>query len=355
VAETQEKEFDPTPRRLEQAREKGNVLKAKEPVTVGLLMAAVGMFSVWGASAFATLEHIAARLFRQSTQTPVTVPSIRTLAAEIGLELAGVLGPFFLILAVVAFALNVVQSGWTVSLTPLQPQLSRVSPLQGLKRIFSSKGAFGFLKALLKMGVVGPVVYLILEPMLPKIMRLHRLRLPGILERAGGWFFDLLWTLLAALLVVAALDFAFEWWKYYEDLKMTKEDLEDEQKETEGDPEMEEKRREKQEELAKQPRMDHAVMKSDAVVTNPTHYAVALRYDPEEAAAPQVLVKGVRKRAAYIKRLAEEFGVPTVENRSLAHALYDNVPEEEEIPEDLYPAVATILAEVYKQQRDETG
>jgi flagellar biosynthetic protein FlhB len=255
----------------------------------------------------------------------------------------------------VAFALNVVQSGWTVSLTPLQPQLSRVSPLQGLKRIFSSKGAFGFLKALLKMGVVGPVVYLILEPMLPKIMRLHRLRLPGILERAGGWFFDLLWTLLAALLVVAALDFAFEWWKYYEDLKMTKEDLEDEQKETEGDPEMEEKRREKQEELAKQPRMDHAVMKSDAVVTNPTHYAVALRYDPEEAAAPQVLVKGVRKRAAYIKRLAEEFGVPTVENRSLAHALYDNVPEEEEIPEDLYPAVATILAEVYKQQRDETG
>jgi flagellar biosynthetic protein FlhB len=163
----------------------------------------------------------------------------------------------------------------------------------------------------------------------------------------------MLWVLLAALFVVAALDFAFEWWKYYEDLKMSKKDLEDEQKETEGDPEMEEKRREKQQELAEQPRMDHAVMKSDTVVTNPTHYAIALRYDPDEAPAPRVLLKGVRKRALHIKQLAKEYDVPTVENRSLAHALYENVPEEEEIPEDLYPAVATILAEVYKQQRNE--
>jgi flagellar biosynthetic protein FlhB len=354
VAETQEKKFDPTPRRLEQAREEGNVLKAKEPVTVGLIMAAVAMFSMWGATAFATLEHVAARLFRQSAQTDITIPSIRLLTTEILLELAGVLGPFFVVLMVVASALNLVQSGWTVSLKAVQPKLSRVNPLQGLKQIFSSKGAFGFFKTILKIGVVGPIAYLFLEPLLGKIMKLHRLSLTAILGRASDWFFELLWTLLAALLVVAALDFAFEWWKYYEDLKMTQEDLEDEQKETEGDPEMEEKRREKQEELAKQPRMDHAVMKSDAVVTNPTHYAVALRYDPEEAPAPQVLLKGVRKRALHIKQLAEEHEVPMVENRSLAHALYENVPEEEEIPEDLYPAVATILAEVYKQQRNET-
>jgi flagellar biosynthetic protein FlhB len=350
VAETQEKEFDPTPRRLEQAREKGNVLKAKEPVTVGLLMAATAMFSLWGSSAFATLEHVAGRLFRQSTQTPLTVPTLRTLVVELGMELAIALGPFFLVMAIVAFSLNVVQSGWNVSLTAVQPKLSRISPLQGLKQIFSSKGAFGFLKTLLKIGVVGPVTFLVVEPMLPKIMRLQRLALPAILERAADWFFELLWTLLAALFVVAALDFAFEWWKYYEDLKMSKKEMEDEQKETEGDPEMEEKRREKQQELAEQPRMDHAVMKSDTVVTNPTHYAVALRYDPEEAPAPRVLVKGVRKRALYIKELAAEYGVPTVENRSLAHALYENVPEEDEIPEDLYPAVATILAEIYEQQ-----
>ncbi len=325
------------------------MLQATEPVTVGLLMTAVAMFSLWGGFAFSTLEHIAERLFRQSTQIPLTVPTLQTLTMEIGLELARVLGPFFLALGIVAIALNVVQSGWNLSLTPLQPKLSRISPLQGLKQIFSSEGAFGFLKTLLKIGLVGPVGYLVLEPMLPKMMKLQTLPLPAILERAADWFFEFLWTILAALLVVAALDFAFEWWKYYEDLKMSKKEMEDEQKETEGDPEMEEKRREKQQDLAEQPRMDHAVMKSDTVVTNPTHYAVALRYDPDEAPAPRVLVKGVRKRALRIKELADEFGVPMVENRSLAHALYENVPEEEEIPEDLYPAVATILAEVYNQ------
>ena len=348
MADTQEKEFDPTPRRLEKAREKGNVLRAKEPVSVGLLMTAVALCSVGGAAAFSTLERVAARLFRQSTQTPLTVPSVQTLTLNVGLDLAAVLAPFFLTLSVVAVALNVVQSGWALSVTPLQPKLSRISPLQGLKRIFSSKGAFGFAKALLKIGAVGPLTYLAVEPMLPKILDLHTLPLPAILDHALGWLFELLWKMLAALLVVAALDFAFEWWKYYEDLKMSKKEMEDEQKETEGDPEMEEKRREKAQELAKQPRMDHAVMKSDTVVTNPTHYAVALRYDPDEAPAPRVLVKGVRKRALRIKELAEEFGVPMVENRSLAHALYENVPEEEEIPEDLYPAVATILAEVYQ-------
>jgi flagellar biosynthetic protein FlhB len=349
VADTQEKEFDPTPRRLEKAREEGNVLRAKEPVSVGLLMTAVAVFSFGGATAFSTMQHVAGKLFRQSTQTTLTVPSIRTLVAEIGLELAGVLSPLFLAMAVMAVVLNVAQSGWNLSFTPVQPKLSRISPLQGLKQIFSSKGAFGFAKALLKIGVVGPLTYFVVKPMLPKIVKLQTLPLSGILSRATGWLFELLWKMLAALLVVAALDFAFEWWKYYEDLKMSKKEMEDEQKETEGDPEMEEKRREKAKELAEQPRMDHAVMKSDTVVTNPTHYAIALRYDPDEAPAPRVLVKGVRKRALRIKELAAEFGVPMVENRSLAHALYENVPEEEEIPEDLYPAVATILAEVYNQ------
>ncbi|MFB6272191.1 MAG: flagellar biosynthesis protein FlhB [Salinibacter sp.] len=347
--DTQQKDFDPTPRRLEKAKEQGNVLRAKEPVSVGLLLTAVAAFAIGGGAAFDTIKHVAERLFRQSTQTPLTISSVHTLATEIVLELAEALAPFFLAMAIVAITLNVVQSGWNISFVPLQPKLSRISPLQGLQQIFSAKGAFGFVKALLKIGVVGPITYFVVKPMLPKIMELHTLPLSAILARATGWLLEMLWKMLGALLVIAALDFAFEWWKYYEDLKMSKKEREDEQRETEGDPEMEEKRREKQEELAKQPRMDHAVMKSDAVVTNPTHYAVALRYDPEEAPAPRVLAKGVRKRALRIKELAAEFGVPMIENRSLAHALYENVPEEEEIPEDLYPAVATILAEVYRQ------
>jgi len=350
MSETQEKEFDPTPRRLEKAEEKGNVLRAKEPVSVGLLMTALAILSYGGGAGFDVLQNVAARLFLQSAQTPLNVQTVQTLTLEIGIQLASMLLPLFIALSVVGVALNVVQSGWNLSFTPVQPELSRINPLQGLKQIFSSKGAFGFAKTLLKIGVVGPLAFFVLKPMLPEMVKLHTLPLPVILEHAMAWLFELLWKILAGLLVIAALDFAFERWKYYEDLKMTKEEMDDEQKETEGDPEFEEKRREKAQELAQQPRMDHAVMKSDAVVTNPTHYAVALRYDPDEAPAPRVLVKGVRKRALYIKELAAEFDVPTFENRSLAHALYENVPEQEEIPEDLYPAVAAILAEVYDQQ-----
>jgi flagellar biosynthetic protein FlhB len=352
MSETQEKEFDPTPRRLEKAREKGNVLRAKEPVSVGLLLTAMAAFSVGGASAFTDLQDLASRLFLRSARMPLNVQSVQRLVAEIGVQLAEIMAPLFIALVVVSVGLNLVQSGWNVSFTPIQPQLSRVSPLQGLKQIFSSKGAFGFAKTLLKIGVVGPIAYFAMEPLIPKMVRAYTLPLPALLDHAAEWFFALMWSILAGLVVIAALDYAFERWKYYEDLKMSKKEMEDEQKETEGDPEFEEKRREKAKELAQQPRMDHAVMKSDAVVTNPTHYAIALRYDPEEAPAPRVLLKGVRKRALRIKELAAEFDVPTFENRSLAHALYENVPEEEEIPEDLYPAVAAILAEVYEERGD---
>jgi len=350
MSETQEKEYDPTPRRLEKAREEGNVLRAKEPVSVGLLLTAMAALSIGGASAFTALQDLASRLFLRSARMPLNGQSVQRLVAEIGVQLAEIMAPLFIALVVVSVGLNLVQSGWNVSFTPIQPQLSRVNPLQGLKQIFSSKGAFGFAKTLLKIGVVGPIAYFAMEPLIPKMVRAYTLSLPALLDHAADWFFALMWKILAGLVVIAALDFAYERWKYYEDLKMSKKEMEDEQKETEGDPEFEEKRREKAKELAQQPRMDHAVMKSDAVVTNPTHYAIALRYDPEEAPAPRVLLKGVRKRALRIKELAAEFDVPTFENRSLAHALYENVPEEEEIPEDLYPAVAAILAEVYEER-----
>jgi len=350
VSEAQEKTFDPTPRRLEKAREKGNVFRSQEVVSVGLLTAAVGLMVVGGAFAFSTMQDITARLFLQANQTPLNIRSVPTILAEIGLQLAGVMTPFLVVLMMAGIGLNVAQSGWNVSFKPVQPKFSRVNPLKGLKRIFSSRGAFGTLKALIKLGAVGPVAYLVGRRALPDIVAMHRLPLPAALENAAGWMVVLLLQMVAALLVLAALDFAYEKWKYKEDLKMTKKEVEDEQKETEGDPHLKSKRREKAMEMSKQPRMDHAVMKSDVVVTNPTHYAIALRYDPEEAPAPQVLVKGIRKRALHIKQLAADLGVPTVENRPLAHALYDSVPEEQEIPEDLYPAVAAVLAEVYSER-----
>lgn len=156
--------------------------------------------------------------------------------------------------------------------------------------------------------------------------------------------------LLLALTVLSVPDFAFEKWKYTKDLKMTDQEVKEERKQQEGDPMVKGQRLKRARELALRPRLDHAVLKADVVVTNPTHYAIALHYRPEEMMAPRVLAKGLRKRALRIKALAQEHGVPTVEDRPLARALYDGVAEGGEIPEELYPAVATILAEIYRQR-----
>ena len=346
----QEKVFDPTPQRLKKAREEGNVFQSKEIASVGLLITAVVVFFAGGAFAFGALRDLTARLFLQATDTTLSVQSIPALLTHTGLQVAGVLLPFFGALVAVAVALSVLQTGWNVTFKPLQPKANRISPLQGLKRIFSPKGLFEVVKALIKIAVVGPLAYFAVVRHLPEIVVLHTLPLPTILTTASGWIFELLSQMLGALLLLAGLDFAFEKWKYKEDLKMTKKEIKDEAKESEGDPHLKGKRREMAREMAQRPRMDHAVLKADVVVTNPTHYAIALYYDPAKAAAPQVLVKGMRKRALRIKTLAAEMDVPTVENRPLAHALYDGVPEEEEIPEELYPAVAAVLAEVYRQR-----
>lgn len=346
--EKHEKVHDPTPQRLRKAREEGNVFQSKEIVSVGMLMIAAAMLFWGGPHAFDALQRMAARLYREAPHTTLTVRSIPALFSQIGWTLAPVLAPFFGVLVLAGLALNVAQTGLNFTLKPLQPKANRISPLQGFKRIFSSKGLFNVAKSVVKVAVVGPLAYFAIKGRMDEILMLHTLPLPTILGTASGWIFALLAQMLGALLLLSGIDFAFEKWKYTQDLKMTEQEMKEETKQSEGDPHMKGKRREMAQKLAHGPRMDHAVLQADVVVTNPTHYAIALRYEPETAAAPRVLVKGLRKRALRIKRLAQDLGVPTVENRPLAHALYDSVDEEQEIPEDLYPAVAAVLAEVYR-------
>ncbi len=345
-----EKIHDPTPQRLLKAREEGNVFQSKEVISVGMLMIAAAMLFWGGPHAFDALERTAARLYRNAPTTTLTVRSMPVLLGQIGWTLAPVLVPFFGVLMLAGAGLNVAQTGLNWTLKPLQPKGSRISPLQGFKRLFSSKGLFTAGKSIVKVAVVGPLAYFAVKGRMDEILMLHTLPLPTILTTATGWIFMLVAQMLGALLLLSGIDFAFEKWKYAQDLKMTEQELKEENKQNEGDPHMKGKRKAMAQEMARRPRMDHAVLQADVVVTNPTHYAIALRYDPETSAAPRVLVKGIRKRALRIKGLAQDLGVPTVENRPLAHALYDSVDEEQEIPEELYPAVAAVLAEVYRQR-----
>ena len=226
-----------------------------------------------------------------------------------------VVGPLFAALLAVALGANIIQSGWVMSAKPLRPKGSRISPAEGAKRLFSTKGLFELGKALSKVVIVGPVVFFALRAWLPDILVLHTVSLDAAFGAAGGWTLGLLAQMLLALLLVSGADYAFGKWKHTQDLKMTHQEVKDEGKESEGDPQLKGKRRALAREAALRPRLDHAVLQADVVVTNPTHYAVALAYDPTDG-APRVFVKGMRKRAQRIKALAAEHKRPDGRERA---------------------------------------
>ena len=345
-----DKQFDPTPQRLKKAFEEGNVYRSRELASVGLLATAALVIGIGMPGALGVLRGMTARVYTEAPTAVLTPSSVPTLLSQIGADALVVVGPLFAALFVVALGANVVQSGWTISGKPLKPKGSRISPVEGAKRLFSSKGVFELGKAIVKVIIVGPVVYLAVKAWLPDILSLHTVPLDVAFKAAGGWTLGLLMQMLLALVLLSGVDYAFGKWKHVQDLKMTHQEVKDETKESEGSPEMKGKRRQIARERALRPRLDHAVLKADVVVTNPTHYAVALAYDAEDGHAPKVLVKGMRKRALRIKALAAEHGVPTVENVPLARALHASVEEGAFIDESLYQAVATVLAEVYLQR-----
>ena len=348
MADKDDKQFDPTPQRLRKAREEGNVFKAQDMVSVVSLMIGMSVLVAGMPAGFGAMKTLSKQIFLASSTTTINASSLPPLMVEIGSKVMVILLPFMLALMVVGVGMNVAQSGWNVTMKPLEPKPEKISPIKGMKRIFSAKGLFTTFKSVLKILIVGPIAYFNITGKLPEILMLHTLALPAILSTATQWIVVLLAQLIIVLFILSAIDFAFEKWKYKEDLKMSKQEIKDEAKESEGNPQVKVRRRQIARDIARRPRLDHAVLKADVVVTNPTHYAVMLRYDPEEAAAPIVLAKGIRKRALRIKALAKEHGVPTVEDRPLARALYATVEETQEIPPDLYPAVAAVLAEIYR-------
>ncbi len=345
-----DKQLDPTPRRIQKAREDGNVFKSQETTSVGMLVAGVSVLAVGTPLAFDAMSGLMAYVFLGAAQTDFNLNTLPRILADLGFRVAWILAPLFGVLMVAAVALNLFQSGFLLTTKPLMPKGNRLNPGSGLKRIFSSQGAFNFFKALVKVALVAPIAYAHIEKRLPDIMMLHTHPLEDITSVSGSWILSMIVQMLMMLALLSAADFAYEKWRYKKGLKMSHQEVKDESKDQEGNPEVKGKRRQKALEITRRGRLDHAVLKADVVVTNPTHYAVALRYDPSESDAPRVIVKGIRKRALRIKELAREHGIPTVEDRPLARALYASVEEEQSIPEELFPAVAALLAEIYRQQ-----
>lgn len=334
-------------RRIEQAREDGHVPQSRELSTFLVLMAAV--VAMWVSSNWLTghmtelmrdgLSFGHAQAFRQDLM-------MTTLVRLCWKALAS-LAPFFVVVMIAAVAAPICMGGMVFSNKAFQVDLSRVNPLSGIKRVISLSGLAELVKGILKSVLIGFVGYWVLWA--------HRQEILGLmsmpLESGMGMFAHLI--LLSSLLVVASLGFVaaadvpFQLWQYYDHLKMTKEELKQELKEQEGDPQIKARIRARQREMAKR-RMMEAVPKADVVVTNPTHYAVALKYESEAMGAPKVVAKGADYVAQAIRELAQEHHVPLLEAPPLARALYHHTKLDDQIPAALYTAVAEVMAYVYR-------
>ena len=350
MSERDERTEEPTAKRLADARNQGQVFRSQEVLSVGMLLIGISIIAFGASWAVSRLADVMAGILLESGTKSLTTSSVQALAMEYGLRVVGILLPLMLTLMVAGILFNVVQSGWNFTFKTIEPQTRKISPIQGFKRIFGTQGLFQFFKSLLKIIIVGPVAYFHIRGLMREIVVLHMQPLESVFSTAGQWILLLFYKVIVILVFLSVLDFVYERWRFKQNMKMTKQEIKDERKQTEGDPKIKKERFKMALRLARRPRLDHAVLKADVVVTNPTHYAVALQYDAKVAPAPRVLVKGIRKRALRIRQLALENKTPIVENPPLARALYGSVSESQEIPEELYPAVATILAAIYRKK-----
>jgi len=342
-----------SPRRLEKAREEGQVARSQELTTFTLLIAASGSLWVIGSIIIRKLSAVLERGLRIEQQVifdpALLLPRLFQLALDGLLAIAPLLG-WLVIIALVA---PMLLSGWLFSSKALFPDFKRLNPVSGLKRIFSSRGLIELVKAIAKVSVIGGVAAGIIWSHKQDVLDLIGMPLDTSLISMGK-LIGLTFTLIVgAMLLIVLIDVPFQLWNHVRQLRMSKEDLRKESKEDEGDPQVKARIRSMQREMARR-RMMAEVPKADVVVTNPTHYAVALKYQDRSMRAPKVIAKGTQLIAIRMRELADEHHIPVLEVPPLARALYHHVELDTEIPETLYTAVAHVLAYIFQLKRYQT-
>ena len=344
-AGAQERTEAPTVKRREEARKEGRVAMSREVSSAALLGAFALYFLVAGQSDLLTIQSLWRETFQHISSEELTFEHVQgILFATLRTTAPFVLGVFGVAFVVGALA-SVVQVG--VMFNPLKLRPERLNPISGLRRIFSSQGAADLVKSLFKMTVIGVVTYTTYRQDIMPILTLSQVPVLGIFAFNFTLIGKLFGKVALALVVLAIFDYLFQRWNNEQQLKMTKQELKDEMKQTEGDPQLRARVRQVQREMSRA-RMMENVPKADVVVTNPTHYAVALQYDRELMAAPRLVAKGADFVAQRIREVAAENQVPLVENPLVAREMYQHVEIGQEIPERFFRVVAEILAYVYR-------
>jgi flagellar biosynthesis protein FlhB len=334
----------PTPRRRQEAREQGQVARSQDLPAAVLLLGTVVALHVLAPHILDTLLETYTFLLGNDAARPQEVTQLLPLVLK---SVALVTLPILLLGVVFVVVANLAQVGWTVSTEPLVPDLNRLNPVSGLGKLFDLQALVRLGMGILKMFVVAAVAVLTIWQVRHGVLNSAHLGVGAMLGYSGQIVYTLCLRLAIALLILAVIDYAWQRWKHEQDLKMTKEEIKEEFRRMEGDPMVKHRRRQVQQQLAQQ-RMRYDVPKADVVITNPTELAIAIKYDADTMAAPRVVAKGQGYMAAMIRQIAAEHGVPIVERKPLARALYKIVEVGEEIPREFYKAIAEVLAYVYE-------
>ena len=354
-----EKTEEPTAKKLSDARNEGQVAKGKDLTSAVMLLVlfmvlrfTVGNMGEGFIECFNKNYTQIGDLFT-STHGEYNMQYTIALIQSAALDMLKLLIPFFGIGFIIAIVIELAQVKWKPTSKPLQPKLSKFNPINGIKRMFSVRTLVSLIKQVVIFVVIFIVVYNKLKSRMSDIYMLYDIPLISAIMLLGDIIFDIGTVICVIYTIIGIADYVFEKRKFRKDMMMTKQEVKDEWKNTEGNPEVKNKIRQKMSEASRR-RMMQAVPEADVVITNPTHFAVALKYEQNKGKAPVVVAKGEDYLAAKIKEAARENNIEIVENKPLARMLYYNVELDEEIPPELYQAVAEVLAFVYNIKNKRT-
>lgn len=350
-----EKTEPATAKKLKDARKEGKVAKSKELTSafdlIVLFLCLKIFVSYVGGNLLGLFDLVYGNMadFVRINEGYMSSQAVSTVLFPVIIRWLLTVLPFFAFGVVITFLISVIQVGWTVSAKPMQPKLSKFNPINGFKRIFSKDTLFELVKSILKVGIIIYIAYTSVRDEAGHLFILYELDLKQAIALVGTLIIDIGLKISIVYLIIGIADYAYQKWKFNDEMKMTKQEVKDEFKNTEGDPQIKGRQRRKMQEVS-QRRMMQDVPKADVVITNPTHYAVALKYEAEVRPAPYVVAKGEDYLAQKIKEVARENNVEIVENKPLARMLYSNVDIGADIPPELYQAVAEILAVIFQKR-----
>lgn len=350
VFASEDKTEEATPKKKSDARKKGQVARSKEVNLAFTLLASTLVLLILGTYVGNNLLSTLRMFLSNYISTNIDYTNIKSLTMIVLWRIGMIVLPVVIPIMIFGILANFIQVGFMVTQEPIKPQLSKLNPINGFKRIFSMRTFVETLKDIAIVSVLGYTGYTFVRDNYPYLLNISTLRTGAVPAAFGKLVTSIFFKITIIMIVVALVDYLYQRYQYNKELRMTKQEIKEEFKQQEGDPQIKSRIRQKQREMASR-RMMQAVPDATVVVTNPTHIACALRYEEEKDSAPKLIAKGADNVAIKIKEIAKENNVPIIENRTLARLIYSEVELDTEVPNEMYQAVAEILAVVYKMKK----